>query len=177
MLTALKKNPEFSWLKEVSSVPLQQALRNQQKAFKNFFDKRAQYPTFKKKQSKQTANYMQSAFKWDGETLKLAKMDKPLSIKWTHKKPEKILSLTITKDSAERYFVALLIEFEPEALPVTPKTVGVDLGIKDLIICSDGFKSGALKVTKQYEVKLAYLQRKLSKKKKGSANCDKMTKI
>lgn len=170
MLTDLKKNPEYEWLKAVSSVPLQQVIRHQQKAFKNFFDKRANYPRFKKKQSRQSASYMQSAFKWDGERLNLAKMDKPLSIKWTYKKPEKIVSLTITKDSADRYFVSMLVEFEPKQLAVTPKTIGVDLGIKDLVVCSDGFKSGSLKLTKKYENKLATLQRQLSKKKKGSQN-------
>jgi len=170
MLTDLKKNPEYEWLKAVSSAPLQQALRHQQTAFKNFFDKRTSYPTFKKKQSRQSASYMQSAFKWDGEKLNLAKMDKSLRIKWAHKKPKQIVSLTMTKDSADRYFVSTLVEFEPKQLPVTAKTIGVDLGIKDLVVCSDDFKSGSLKFTKQYEHQLAYRQRQLSKKKQGSQN-------
>jgi len=169
MLTELKKNPEYKWLKDVSSVPLQQAIRNQQTAFKKFFDKRAKYPAFKKKCSRQSAQYMRSAYKWKGEALTLAKMIKPLRIKWTYKKPDNILSLTISKDSANRYWVSMLVEFKPTLLKVTPKTLGVDLGIKDLITCSDGFKSGALKATKKYAVKLAYLQRQLSKKKKGSS--------
>jgi len=177
MLTDFKKNEEYSWLKDVSSVPLQQAIRNQQTAFKNFFDKRAKYPTFKKKNSRQSASYVSSAYTWENGKLKLAKMDKPLRIKWTYKnKPKKIQSLTISKDLADRYFIAMLVEFEPKPLKVSPKTIGVDLGVKDLIVCSDGFKSGSLKATKKYEVKLAYLQRQLSKKKKGSANREKMKK-
>ncbi len=174
MLTALKKNPEYSWLKDISSVPLQQAIRNQQSAFKNFFDKRAKYPKFKKKQSRQSIQYMNTAFKWNGESLTLAKMKQPLKIKWSYAKPEKICSLTISKDSSDRYFVSMLVEFEPKSLAVTPKMVGIDLGIKDQIITSDGFKSGALKLTNKYADKLAYLQRKLVKKKKGSNNRNKV---
>lgn len=170
MLTELKVDPNFSWLNDVSSVPLQQAIRNQQQAFKNFFDKRAKYPKFKKKSHGQSVRYVKSAFAWDGKYLKLAKMDKPLRIKWTYQKPEDILSLTVTKDSADRYFVSMLIEFEPVQLPIVKKTIGVDLGINDLIVCSDGFKSGSLKLTKKYEKKLAYFQRQISKKKKGSSN-------
>jgi putative transposase len=173
-LTEIKKNPEFSWLNDVSSVPLQQAIRNQQTAFKNFFAKRAKYPKFKKKQSRQSVQYMQSAYKWDGEYLKLAKMSNPLRIKWTYSKPENIQSLTVSMDSAGRYFVSMLVEFKPKTLQVSPKTIGVDLGIKDLIVCSDGFKSGASKLTKKYEVKLAYLQKQLAKKQKGSSNRFKM---
>jgi len=167
-LTEIKKNPEFSWLNDVSSVPLQQAIRNQQTAFKNFFEKRAEYPKFKKKTSRQSVQYMKSAYKWDGEKIKLAKMDAPLRIKWTYQKPKEILSLTISMDSAGRYWVSMLVEFKPKALPVSPKTIGVDLGIKDLIVCSDGFKSGSTKLTKKYEGKLAYLQKQLTKKQKGS---------
>jgi putative transposase len=170
MLTALKRNPEYAWLKDVSSVPLQQAIRNQQTAFKHFFAKRAKYPSFKKKQSKQSMQYMKTAFEWNGECLTLAKMKQALKIKWSYDKPEKILSLTISKDSAERYFVSMLVEFEPKYLPVTPKMVGVDLGIKDQIVTSDGFKSGALKLTNKYADQLAYLQCKLSQKEKGSRN-------
>lgn len=175
-LTELKKNPEFSWLNNVSSVPLQQAIRNQQTAFKNFFEKRAQYPKFKKKRSRQSVQYMNSAFKWDREHLKLAKMKKPLRIKWTYKKPDAINSLTISMDSAGRYWASMLIEFKPKVLQVASKTIGVDLGIKDIIVCSDGFKSGAPKLSKKYAGKLAYLQKQLAKKQKGSNRRFKMKK-
>src|SRR5246127_5634804 len=87
-LTALKKTPEHAWLKEVSSVPVQQALRHLQTAFANFFAKRAKYPTFRRKNGTQSAEYTTSAFKWDGRTLRLAKMDEPLAIRWSRTIPK-----------------------------------------------------------------------------------------
>uniref|UniRef100_UPI0011AF1ADD RNA-guided endonuclease InsQ/TnpB family protein n=1 Tax=Macromonas bipunctata TaxID=183670 RepID=UPI0011AF1ADD len=74
-LTLLKKQPEYAWLNDVSSVPLQQALRHLQTAFGNFFAKRGRYPQFKRKGGHQSAEYTASAFRWDGESLKLAKME------------------------------------------------------------------------------------------------------
>ena len=68
-LTALKKTPEHAWLNEVSSVPVQQALRHLQTAFANFFAKRARYPQFKRKDGPQSAEYTTSGFKWDGHAL------------------------------------------------------------------------------------------------------------
>ena len=173
MLTELKKNPEYSWLKDVSSVVLQQSLRHQQSAFKNFFDKRAKYPKFKKKQSRQSIRYAGQSFKWKNQKLSLAKMEESLNIKWSYSKPKNIKSLTVSKDSADRYFVAVQVEFEPQRLQVVPKTIGIDLGIKDLIVTSDGFKSGSLKLTKKYEKRLALAQRNLFKKQKGSKNRNK----
>jgi len=81
-LTALKQQPETTWLKEVSSVPLQQVLRHLDKVFRNFFEGRAKYPAFHKKHGRQAATYASSAFRWDAAThaLTLAKMDAPLAI-------------------------------------------------------------------------------------------------
>lgn len=173
MLTELKNTPEYNWLKDVSCVPLQQVLRNQQAAFKNFFDKRAKYPRFKKKGNKQSIQYTKSAFRWREGQLKLAKMNEFLNIKWSYFKPKDISSLTISKDPAGRYFVSLLVEFVPRRLQVSPKIIGIDLGIKDLVVTSDRFKSGALKLTKKYEQKLAYAQKQMFKKQKGSKNRNK----
>src|SRR6266568_6462852 len=77
MLTDLKKQEESAWLSEVSSVPLQQALRHLESAFRNFLESRAEYPTFKKKHGVQSATYASNAFTWDGANLTLAKMDTP----------------------------------------------------------------------------------------------------
>ena len=68
-LTTLKQEPETIWLTEVSSVPLQQALRHQERAFQNFFEERAAYPKFKKRYARQSAEYARSAFSWEGEAL------------------------------------------------------------------------------------------------------------
>jgi len=66
-LTALKREPATAWLNEVSSVPPQQALRHLDRAFRNFFEGRAKYPTFKKRRGRQAAEYTTSAFRWDAE--------------------------------------------------------------------------------------------------------------
>jgi putative transposase len=104
-LPDLKK--QYPWLGEVSSVPLQQSLRHLDRAFVNFFEGRAEYPTFKKKQNDQSATYASNAFKWDGKNLALAKMDAPLDIRWHRPLPKnaKPSSVTISKDCANRYFV------------------------------------------------------------------------
>jgi putative transposase len=81
-LTEIKKRPELAFLNEVSSVPLQQCLRNQQAAFKNFFEGRAKYPAFKSKKHRQKATFVQTAFHYKNGQLTLAKCKNPLNIKW-----------------------------------------------------------------------------------------------
>ena len=169
-LTEIKQLPEFAFLNDVSSVPLQQCLRNQQTAFKNFFEGRAKYPTFKSKKHRQSAEFTYRAFTFKNGELKLAKCDKPLNIKWSQELPSNPTTVTVSKDHAGRYFVSCLCEFEPTLLPVTDKKVGIDVGIKDLFATSDGFKSGNPRHTAKYAAKLAKYQRRLAKKKLGSKN-------
>ncbi len=172
-LTTLKK--EIPWLNEVSSVPLQQALRHLDTAFKNFFEGRAEYPKFHKKHGPQSASYMSSAFKWDGKQLTLAKMDTPLDIHWSRPLPKgaKPSSVTVSKDTAGRYFVSILVEEDIKPLPVVNKQVGLDLGLKSMVILSTGQTVGNPKFWNIDEKKLARAQRRLSKKKKGSKNRNK----
>ena len=165
-LTAIKKLPEFAFLNAVSSVPLQQCLRNQQTAFKNFFEGRAKYPTFKSKKHRQSAEFTYRAFTFKNGELKLAKCDKPLDIHWSRTLPSDPTTVTVSKDQAGCYFVSCLCEFEPTLLPVTDKKVG----IKDLFVTSEGFKSGNPRHTAKYAAKLAKYQRRLAKKKLGSQN-------
>ncbi len=174
-LTQLKKQPEYSWLSEVSSVPLQQSLRHLDKAFLNFFEGRAEYPTFKKKRHQQSATYTANAFKWDGKCLTLAKMDEPLNIVWSRPLPDGAIpsSVTITKDSAERYFVSILVAEDIAHLPQTDTSIGADLGVKSFVVLSDGEVVGNPKFFHKDEKKLAKAQRRLSKKKKGSKNREK----
>ena len=169
-LTEIKKLPEFAFLNDVSSVPLQQCLRNQQTAFKNFFEGRAKYPTFKSKKHRQSAEFTYRAFTFKNGELKLAKCDKPLAIKWSRQLPSDPTTVTVSKDPAGRYFVSCLCEFEPTLLPITDKKIGIDVGIKDLFVTSDGFKSGNPRHTANYAAKLAKYQRRLAKKKLGSKN-------
>ncbi|WP_233073841.1 RNA-guided endonuclease InsQ/TnpB family protein [Motilimonas eburnea] len=139
-LTELKKNPETEWLKEVSSVPLQQALRHQQTAFKNFWDNRARYPQFKKKHAKQSITLASSAFKYRDGQLFIAKSKEPLNIRWSRELPSTPTTVTVSKDKAGRYFVSMLCRFESKPMPVTAKTVGIDLGLNNLFITDSGEK-------------------------------------
>ena len=169
-LTALKKEPEFAWLNDVSCVPLQQSLRHQQSAFSNFFAGRAAYPAFKSKRHKQAAELTASAFKYRDGKLYMAKSKTPSDVRWSRPLPCAPSTVTISKDAAGRYFVSCLCEFEPASLPVTAKTVGIDVGLKDLFVTDTGFKTGNPRHTAKYAKRLALLQRRLSKKQKGSKN-------
>ena len=112
-LTTLKQQPETAWLKDVSSVPTQQALRHLEKAFHNFFAGRAQYPHFHQKHGAQAAEYTTSAFRWEAttRTLTLAKMDTPLHIHWSRPLPAGAIptTVTISRDTAGRYFLSFLL--------------------------------------------------------------------
>jgi putative transposase len=171
-LTQLKKQPQYCWLSQVSSVPLQQALRHLDKAFLNFFEGRAAYPRFKKKRQQQSAIYAANAFTWDGKQLTLAKMDEPLDIVWSRPLPDgaKPSSVTITKDSADRYFVSILVEEDIAHLPQTDASIGADLGLKSFVVTSDGEAIGNPTFFRTDEKKLAKAQRRHAKKQKGSKN-------
>ena len=171
-LTALKKQPEYAWLNEVSSVPIQQSLRHLQSAFTNFFAKRARHPKFKRKDGQQSAEYTTSAFKWDGASLKLAKMAAPLDIRWSRTIPKaaKVTTVTVSLDAAGRYFVSLLCDDVVAKRPASSGKVGIDLGLSHFAILSTGEKIAAPNTFRKNEGKLAKLQRRLAKKIKGSAN-------
>ncbi len=171
-LTRLKQQGDHAWLNEVSCVPPQQALRHLEKAFKNFFEGRAHYPTFKSRHGDQSAEYTTSAFKWDGTHLTLAKMDAPLDIHWSRPLPKgcKPTTVTVTKDTAGRYFVSILVEEDITLLPVVNSMVGLDLGLKSMVITSQGESVGNPQFFRKDEKKLAKAQRRHAKKKKGSKN-------
>lgn len=171
-LTLLKKTPEHLWLNDVSSVPVQQALRHLQAAFSNFFEKRAKYPSFRTKQGKQSAEYTASAFKWDGSSLKLARMSQPLNIRWSRTLPKaaRITTVSVSKDVSGRYHVSLLCDDAVSSLPEVEGKIGIDLGLSHFAVLSTGEKIAAPNTLRKNEVKLAKLQRSLAKKQKGSAN-------
>jgi len=170
LLTALKKTPEYDWLNEVSSVPVQQALRHLETAFKHFFAKRAGYPAYKSKSGRQAAEYTASGFRWDDNTLKLAKMDDPLDIRWSRKIPKaaKLTTVTVSKDPAGRYFVSLLCDDAVAAKPPVNGQIGIDLGLTFLNTLSTGEKIEGAKAFRKHKAHLAKLQRQLRKKQKGS---------
>ena len=165
---------EFPFLSDISSVILQQTLRDQQIAFKNFWEGRAKYPKFKNKHARQSIRLTKAAFSMKSRQLYIAKSKTPLNIRWSRLLSSEPSSITISKDRAGRYFVSMLCEFEAKPMPISKKTVGIDLGLTGLFITSDGKKSGNPRHTKRHEPKLAYLQQQLAKKKKGSKNREKL---
>ncbi len=177
-ITALKKEEGTAWLKEVSSVPLQQALRHLDAAYTNFFEGRADYPTFKKKHGEQSASYTNNAFTLHGSKLTLAKHTEPLALVWSRPLPDgaKPSSITVSKDKIGRYFVSILVEEEIAPLAPTEKTVGIDLGLKSFLITSDGQTIANPKYYARDEKKLAKAQRRHAKKKKGSKSREKARK-
>ncbi|MEV4568057.1 RNA-guided endonuclease TnpB family protein [Nonomuraea sp. NPDC049419] len=172
-LTEWKRSGEFDFLSEVSSVPLQQALRHLQAAFANFFARRATYPTFKsKKKSRLSAEYTRSAFRWREGRLTLAKMDTPLAIVWSRPLPEgaEPSTVTVSKDAAGRWFVSLLVEDKIASLAPVEQSVGVDAGITSLAALSTGEKIVNPRHERAGRRRLARAQRALARKVKGSAN-------
>ncbi|MER5379933.1 RNA-guided endonuclease TnpB family protein [Streptomyces sp. NPDC002688] len=175
-LTQWKKIEELAFLAEVSCVPLQQALRHLQSAFGNFFAKRANYPHYKsRKKSRASAEYTRSAFTWREGRLTLAKMAGPLDIRWSRPLPEgaEPTTVTVSRDSAGRWFVSLLCEDSIAPAPAADTAVGLDAGIMSLVVLSTGEKVANPRHERRDRARLAKAQRELSRKVKGSANREK----
>ena len=144
-LTAMKATPELAWLNEVSSVPLQQAIRHQQVAYTNFFAGRARYPRYKSRTGRQSAEFTRSGFRYRDGRLFLAKMDMPLEFVWSWPDidPASInpTTVTVSRDPCGRWYVSFAVEVAgPDQIPATGAVVGVDLGIKDFAVTSGGVK-------------------------------------
>jgi putative transposase len=174
-LTAMKATEELAWLNEVSSVPLQQAIRHQQVAYTNFFAGRARYPRFKSRNSRQSAEYTRSGFRYRDGKLFLAKMDAPLEFAWTWPDidPSSLdpTTVTVSRDPDGRWYVSFAVEVaDPVQLLATGAVVGVDLGIKDFAVTSDGEKIANPRHLVQRERNLARYQRRMARCRKGSAN-------
>lgn len=168
-LTELKKDPKYPWLNEVSSVPIQQSLRHLQASFLNFFEKRTAYPTFKKKDGPQSAEYMKSAFSFDPatRTLKLAKIGN-VKVKWSRNLPSDPSSLVISRNTAGQYHVSFVVEIPDVHLEKTGESVGIDFGISRLAMLSNGERIANPKYGSKHAKRLALLQRRLARKTKGS---------
>ncbi|WP_371641614.1 RNA-guided endonuclease InsQ/TnpB family protein [Streptomyces mirabilis] len=171
MLTAWKKTGELAYLNEVSSVPLQQALRHLQTAFTRFFGRRAKYPRFKsRKTSRRSAEYTSSAFRFRDGKLTLAKMAESLAVVWSRPLPggAKPSTVTVSQDVAGRWFVSLLCE-DPSVrpLPATGQAVGVDVGLDHLLTLSTGEKIANPRHERRDRAALAKAQRNLARKARG----------
>lgn len=169
MLTELKKDSEFVWLKESNAQSLQQSLRHLDTAYTRFFKAKAKFPNFKKKSNKQSV-FIPQHFSIDIEThqLNIPKMT-PLRIVLHRSIEGKMKSITISKMPSGRYFASILCEVETDIEPKqTGKEIGIDLGLKSFLVTSDGETVNSPKFFRQSEKKLKHFQRQLSRKVKGS---------
>ncbi|HEY9852595.1 MAG TPA: RNA-guided endonuclease TnpB family protein [Leptolyngbyaceae cyanobacterium] len=174
-LTEIKKTEEKIWLGEVSAIPLQQSLRDLEQAYQNFFKscsdqrkgRKVRPPKFKKRKAKQSARFTDNGFKIRQHKVYLPKIG-DLDIVWSRPLPCKPSSVTVIKDSADRYFLSFVVEIIPEKLPDNGKAIGIDLGITDFATFSDGEKVKAPKPLKKKLKKLNRLQRKFQGTSKGS---------
>jgi putative transposase len=174
-LTAMKATEELAWLNEVSCVPLQQAIRHQQAAYAAFFAKRARYPRFKTRQSRQCAEYTRSGFRWRDGALYLAKMDAPLAFTWSWPEvdPATIdpITVTVSRDPCGRWYISFAVDVPaPEPLPATGRAVGVDLGVKDFAVTSDEQRIPNPRHLERRARNLARYQRRMARCQPGSAN-------
>ena len=143
LLTQWKRSEDFLYLAEVSSVPLQQALRHLQTAYTRYWHHQARYPRFKsRKKSRASAEYTRSGFRYRDGQLHLAKMTGPLAVVWSRPLPDgaEPSTVTVSRDPAGRWFVSLLCECAVEPHPASAAVVGVDAGITSLAALSTGEK-------------------------------------
>jgi putative transposase len=172
MLTGWKQLEDLNFLNEVSSVPLQQGLRHQQKAFTNFFAGRAKYPNFKKKRNGGSAEFTKSAFKFRDGQVYLAKCTEALPIRWSRQLPTGVEPSTVTVKLAPSgiWFISLLVDIEIEPLPPSVNQIGIDLGVTTLVALSTGEKVANPKGFKAKYSKLRREQKAADRKLIGSNN-------
>lgn len=176
MLTNWRSSEELGFLSEVSVVPLQQSLRHLQSAFSNFWKKTSRYPRFKsRKKSVLSLEYSRSGFRIKNGEVYLAKMKEPLDIVWSRECDINSAStITVKCDKAGRWFISLLCESRVEEKPITGKTIGIDLGVKDAVVLSDGKKLNPdRRAQKKNEERIKRGQKALARKQKDSKNWEK----
>ena len=168
----LKK--EYEWLREVDKFALTNAVYNMDAAYQKFFKEHAGYPKFKSKHDNYksyTTNFTNGniAVDFEKRRMKQPKL-KEVKAKLHRDFRGQIKSATVSQVPSGKYYVSILVETVHEELPHTNHNTGLDLGIKDLCITSDGEKYENPKIIKKYEKKLAKLQRQLAHKQKRSRN-------
>lgn len=179
-VTQLKKVPGNEFLNDVSAVALQQAIRHQEAAFARFFAKRARYPRFKTRNSRRSASFNRGGFSFRNGQIKPAKFAAPLKYVWTWPEIDPATlhpaTITVSCDSSGRWFVSFSVEIEPPQLASTDTTIGLDLGLTDIVVTSRGEKIPHPRHMDKHEKRLKRYQRMMARKQKGSANREKARK-
>ncbi len=173
-LVQLKREPDTCWLKEVNAQSLQQSILNLDKAFSSFFKKKAGFPRFKSRHKKQSFSCPQSVrVNFLDSTVKLPKIGEVRTV-FSRQFKGQVKTCTISKTRTNKCFISILVE-TGEPLPAKPDinpttTIGIDLGLKDFAITSDGKKIDNPRYLRSSEARLKILQRRASKKVKKSNN-------
>lgn len=172
-LTQLKK--ELTWLKEVDSIAIQSSLKNLADAYSRFFKKQNNKPRFKSKKNpvqSYTTKHTNGNIAIDGNKIKLPKLGWIRFAK-SREVEGRILNATIRRNPSGKHFVSILVETEVQPLEKTDSSVGIDVGLKDFAILSDGTVYSNPKFFRRLEEKLVKEQRILSRRKKGGSNWNK----
>lgn len=171
-ITQWKRVEETAWLKEVSSVPLQQASRHLISAFSRFFKEKKGYPKFKSKRGRQSASFTVTGYRIKDDELRLGLFDTGIKVKWSRKLPSTPRTCTVSRDPSGKYFVSFICEYNTTREQGTGH-IGIDVGITDLAVMSNGEFIKNPKHFLKHQCKLRKLQRRLSKKQKRSKNRNK----
>jgi putative transposase len=184
LITEAKKNPDTAFLTEVSAVVLQQALRDNDVAYKNFFDsatgrrkgKRVGEPGFRSRRDSHQAIRFTSNSRFkvtEAGRLSLPKVGE-VKVRWSRPLPSVPSSVTVVRDASGRYFASFVVVTDPaedvDRFPEVEAETGIDLGLAHFAILSDGKKIDAPKFLRRAEKKLKRLQQDLARKQKGSGN-------
>jgi putative transposase len=173
MLPVLKKQEDTIWLTETYSQCLQVVALNLSNAFINFFERRASFPRFKSKHGKQSLSYPQNV-RIEGDYLKFPKLGLIHAV--FHREIKGTLkTVTITKNPSGQYYASVLFEdgTKKPTQSIEGKAVGIDLGLTDLVVTSDGSKFNNPRWLKKHEKNLKIKQQRLSRRTKGSNNRNK----
>lgn len=175
MVTKMKKQEEYNWLKEINSQSLNVSIYNLEKAYTHFFRDKKGYPKFKSKYSQQVFACPQFVtVNFDNNKVNLPKFKTPIKCIFSRIFEGKIKTCTIKKTKTNKYFISILVDDglpEPTKPKITKEnSIGIDLGIKDFAILSNGEKIANPKFLKNKEKRLKILQKRASKKQKGSKN-------
>ena len=179
LLPSLKKEQETFFLKEVNSLSLQASINNLDNAYKKFFKEKKGFPKFKsKRNARQSFQIVQNTIvDFDKKKVYIPKFKEGIKCRFHRFFNGKVKTSTISRTTTDRYYISILVELDennPEKKPIDEnKAVGIDLGIKIFATLSNGKEIPNPKNLKNAIAKLKRLQRRLSKKVKGSKNCEK----
>jgi len=167
------KREGFEWLKEVDSQALQSSLENLETAYGNFFKKKSKFPKFKSKKNNHDSFHVPQHIKVTNRKIQIPKFKEGIKFIKHRELKGQICSATISRTPTGKYYISILTEQEPtKHLPKTGKTIGIDLGIKDFAITSEGHRYINPKFLYKFQKQLKQAQQHLSRKVKGSKSRD-----